>query len=130
MTARCGTRAGYFRHRRAGEETCQDCRNAHVAVNADRDAARQRAWGRLAREFPERWRELYAEELERRGLQARTPAPPPTAAKFAEVWSDACAPGGYVCGAPDPGKPDGICGMPVEDEPCAEHAEPRAEAAS
>lgn len=38
-----------------------------------------------------------------------------------EVWSDACAPGGYVCAVPDPDRPDGICGMPVEDEPCAAH---------
>lgn len=40
-----------------------------------------------------------------------------------EVWSDAVAPGGYVCAAPDPTRPDGICGMPVEDEPCSEHTE-------
>lgn len=39
----------------------------------------------------------------------------------AEVWSDACAPGGYVCAAPDPERPDGICGMPVESEPCNLH---------
>jgi hypothetical protein len=37
------------------------------------------------------------------------------------VWSDACAPGGYVCGHPAPGMPDGICGWPVESEPCPEH---------
>jgi hypothetical protein len=67
----CGTRAGYFRHYRAGEDTCQACRDAANAVNADRNAARQRAWGRLAREFPDRWRELYAEELQRRGLAPR-----------------------------------------------------------
>lgn len=29
-----------------------------------------------------------------------------------EIWSDAVAPGGYVCAE---------CGMPVESEPCAEH---------
>lgn len=28
------------------------------------------------------------------------------------VWSDAVAPGGYVCA---------VCGMPVESEPCPEH---------
>ncbi|GLZ15647.1 hypothetical protein Acsp04_58820 [Actinomadura sp. NBRC 104425] len=31
--------------------------------------------------------------------------------------------GGYVCGAPDEG-PDGICGMPVESEPCPYHGRP------
>jgi hypothetical protein len=66
----CGSRAGYFRHRRAGEETCRACRDAEYAANADRNAARQRAYARLAKEQPDRWRELYAEELERRGLQA------------------------------------------------------------
>lgn len=66
---RCGTNAGYFRHRRAGEETCADCRAAHVADNADRQAARDRPYARLASEFPERWRELYVDELERRGIK-------------------------------------------------------------
>ena len=42
-------------------------------------------------------------------------------ADSAEVWSDACAPGGYVCATPDPDRPDGICGMPVESEPCPDH---------
>ena len=32
---------------------------------------------------------------------------------YREVWSDAVAPGGFVCS---------ICGMPVESEPCADHA--------
>lgn len=39
------------------------------------------------------------------------------------AWSDACAPGGMVCAVPDPGRPDGICGRPVESEPCGEHGE-------
>ena len=43
-----------------------------------------------------------------------------------EVWSDAVPPGGYVCAAPDPDRPDGICGMPVESEPCLDHAKERA----
>lgn len=60
----------------------------------------------------------------------RFPAPDPTVRTIwpqraepvaAEVWSSACAPGGYVCAVPDPDRPDGICGMPVESEPCAEH---------
>lgn len=38
-----------------------------------------------------------------------------------EVWSPACAPGGYVCGHPDPDRPDGICGVPVETVPCEYH---------
>jgi hypothetical protein len=38
------------------------------------------------------------------------------------VWSDAVAPGGMVCAVPIPGKPEGVCGMPVESEPCTEHA--------
>ncbi|TDB83421.1 hypothetical protein E1264_28500 [Actinomadura sp. KC216] len=49
-----------------------------------------------------------------------------------EVWSDAAAPGGYVCAAPVPpggpglDMPDGsrVCGMPVESEPCREHGRP------
>ncbi|WP_068924967.1 hypothetical protein [Planobispora rosea] len=32
---------------------------------------------------------------------------------YTEVWDDSCAPGGYVCDR---------CGMPVESEPCPEHA--------
>jgi hypothetical protein len=45
-----------------------------------------------------------------------------TATTAPEVWSSACAPGGYVCAAPEPDLPDGICGMPVESEPCPIHA--------
>lgn len=67
----CGTDAGYFRHYRADERPCEPCRAAHIAINADRDAARQRAHTRLASEYDRRWRELYAEELERRGLKAK-----------------------------------------------------------
>ncbi|WP_304452857.1 hypothetical protein [Nocardiopsis sp. YSL2] len=35
------------------------------------------------------------------------------------VWSDEAAPGGYVCAAPTP---SGMCGQPIESEPCREHA--------
>ncbi|MEU9837331.1 hypothetical protein AB0D67_37840 [Streptosporangium sp. NPDC048047] len=31
--------------------------------------------------------------------------------------------GGYVCAAPVPTGPEGICGMPVESEPCPEHGD-------
>lgn len=37
------------------------------------------------------------------------------------VWSAACAPGGMVCAVPDATRPDGICGNPVESEPCNRH---------
>ncbi len=30
--------------------------------------------------------------------------------------------GGYVCAVPDPSRTGGICGMPVESEPCPTHA--------
>lgn len=38
-------------------------------------------------------------------------------------WSDACPPGGMVCAVPNHRSADGICGMPVESEPCTEHEE-------
>jgi hypothetical protein len=41
------------------------------------------------------------------------------------LWSDAVAPGGLVCAAPSLGLPGGICGFPVESEPCPEHAPSR-----
>lgn len=34
------------------------------------------------------------------------------------VWSEDVWPGGMVCAVPVPG---GVCGMPVETEPCREH---------
>jgi hypothetical protein len=37
------------------------------------------------------------------------------------VWSNAVLPGGQVCAVPTHDNPDGICGMPVESEPCREH---------
>lgn len=36
-------------------------------------------------------------------------------------WITDPAPGGYVCGVADPDGPDGVCGMPVESEPCPVH---------
>lgn len=38
-----------------------------------------------------------------------------------EVWDDTVPPGGYVCAAPDPTHPSGVCGRPVESEPCRIH---------
>jgi hypothetical protein len=37
------------------------------------------------------------------------------------TWSDTGPPGGQVCAVRVPGKPGGICGTPVESEPCPEH---------
>lgn len=38
-----------------------------------------------------------------------------------EKWIVLSGVGGYVCAEPDPDRPDGICGMPVESEPCTIH---------
>lgn len=38
-----------------------------------------------------------------------------------ERWVSISGIGGFVCAVPDPAGPDGICGMPVEDEPCDRH---------
>lgn len=40
-------------------------------------------------------------------------------------WSNAVPPGGVVCFVPDEARPDGVCGMPVESEPCSEHTPKR-----
>jgi hypothetical protein len=72
-----------------------------------------------------------AGELERDGfvatedgslaIDAQEPQPAPELNGGNPVqWSDACAPGGMVCAVPSPSRPDGICGMPVESEPCGE----------
>lgn len=75
--AACGTYSGYQRHRRLGELTCDACRKANReyqrqhrasrpdlrAVQQERHRARQRALWRLAREYPERYLRLTAEEL-------------------------------------------------------------------
>lgn len=53
--------------------------------------------------------------------QASAAGSPTLDPKHPETWSDAVPPGGYVCAVPDPGKPDGICGMPTESEPCTLH---------
>lgn len=38
-----------------------------------------------------------------------------------EAWIVIAGIGGYVCAEPDAEQPDGICGMPVESEPCDIH---------
>jgi hypothetical protein len=38
-----------------------------------------------------------------------------------ETWVLICGVGGFVCNHPSPGRPDGICGMPTESEPCPYH---------
>lgn len=53
-------------------------------------------------------------------LRERTAAGYPPAGRR-EVWVPLPLPGGWVCGEPDPAGPDGVCGMPVESEPCTIH---------
>lgn len=36
-------------------------------------------------------------------------------------WLDEPSPGGWACAVPVPGNPGGICGTPVESEPCPGH---------
>jgi hypothetical protein len=43
------------------------------------------------------------------------------------VFSAAVAPGGWVCAVTADGNPDGICGTPVESEPCPDHARQHAD---
>lgn len=38
-----------------------------------------------------------------------------------ETWIVINGVGGYVCAEDDKGRPDDICGMPVETEPCTIH---------
>lgn len=40
------------------------------------------------------------------------------------VWVSDIPPGGWVCAVADPDGPDGLCGEPVESEPCPLHAAP------
>ena len=72
-----GTYAAYQRHRKAGLPPCEECRAAATEYARERrrastqvrkremdlDAARRRAWVRLARMHPTQFRVLYAEEL-------------------------------------------------------------------
>lgn len=39
----------------------------------------------------------------------------------AEMWMPFPLPGGWVCAEPDDNADDGMCGMPVESEPCNIH---------
>jgi hypothetical protein len=38
-----------------------------------------------------------------------------------ELWLPFPLPGGWVCGEPDDSTEDGMCGYPVESEPCPVH---------
>lgn len=67
--APCGTRSAYSRHLRRGETPCQPCRDANADFSRARNLARQRAWVRLARLYPDEYRALYAEELEKAGVR-------------------------------------------------------------
>jgi hypothetical protein len=72
----CGTHPGYQAHRKRGEDACEACKAANreymndwMARNPEKRAAykqkaviRDRALERLAREYPERFMELYFEE--------------------------------------------------------------------
>lgn len=74
-----GTYATYQRHMKAGTQPCEECRaanreyarerrraSAHVRRReADLDAARRRAWVRLAQMHPAQYQALYAEEIGR-----------------------------------------------------------------
>jgi hypothetical protein len=75
--ADCGTDAGYQRHRVRGQEPCELCREAHAAYFRHRrresprlaaairrsNRARSRALWRLADEYPERFQQLYDDEM-------------------------------------------------------------------
>jgi hypothetical protein len=76
----CGTYAGYKLHGRRGEPYCDPCRDANTAYHRDRrkdpdvvreirryNAARGRALWRLSREYPARFAELAADELQKGG---------------------------------------------------------------
>lgn len=78
MRATCGTYGGYQSHMRRAETACEPCRQARNAyarsrrsvrpVRQDanrRQAARMRAFRRLAAEFPERFSALFDRELAR-----------------------------------------------------------------
>jgi hypothetical protein len=75
--ARCGTPAGYQRHRRRNEQPCDDCRVANAAYMRDfrqrkpefaakaraSSNARSRAVWRLAARYPDEYRQLLREEI-------------------------------------------------------------------
>lgn len=79
---RCGTDAGYQAHRKRGEDPCQTCKDGRaaqararrqrlpVAFGREKAAmrARRRAHAKLAAEYDERFRQLYAVELAKEGL--------------------------------------------------------------
>lgn len=71
-----GTSKGYQHHRRADEEACPSCKAANATYNRERrkdptkrrgekvgSSARHKALVRLSHEHPERYRQLFIEEL-------------------------------------------------------------------
>jgi hypothetical protein len=74
--AECGTQAGYQQHRRLSQTACEPCKAAAREYMRDYNqrnpakktqyktsaAVRDSALERLAREYPERFTELYYEE--------------------------------------------------------------------
>lgn len=65
MSARCGTHAGYTRHRRRGEDSCPECRAGEAAYRAERrrivekfdadEPAELGLWTGFASELPNGW---------------------------------------------------------------------------
>jgi len=87
---RRGTSAGYMAHYYVGEAACDDCCTGHAAQVAQHRAehgrhdrllgkARSRAYARLSKEHPDRFRELYEQAkaevfAEARALRVELPA--------------------------------------------------------
>lgn len=79
LARECGTYAGYQHHKKIGEKPCQPCldanaeytrewraRSPEIRAKGNREtAARSRALWRLAREHPQRFKKLFAEEMSR-----------------------------------------------------------------
>lgn len=59
--AKCGTPSGANAHRRRGERPCPACARSE----SRKQAARIRAYSRLAKAHPAEWRALLAEEQAR-----------------------------------------------------------------
>lgn len=89
-TARCGTTSGYTRHQLDNEKPCDACASAKAAYDKrHREApertrmsrlkarAQSRAEARLRGMYPDVWRVLYAEEVERAQAEGREVRPCP-----------------------------------------------------
>ncbi|KXK63380.1 hypothetical protein AWW66_03440 [Micromonospora rosaria] len=84
-TGRCGERAGYVRHRRAGEHPCEPCRRASSTSTADyRSRIRRRGVSAIDRRIAEQALPLTS------GRLATTQIPhrfrPLTSSTCAECW--------------------------------------------